>query len=167
MGQAQIKLFIDDQQSRHFGGETTVREVVALLLEGLEGEEGYLFLADSEEPLDPDAKLGEVGIDRQGHVHAGRCRRVEVTVEYAGQSHSHQFPPTAKVKTVRDWALSQHWQAPIDPTQHPKFGLFLAGDPNALPDARRIGTYTQKGSCAVTFELALRERPQGGEGDSP
>lgn len=155
----EIKLFIDDQAIRHFDQTTGLKEIVTTLLDG---DEGFLFLGDSEDPLDLSMKLGELGIEKHGHIHANRCRQVTVTVDYAGQSKSHKFPPTAKVKAVKNWAVKQDWQTPIDPAEQPKFALFLPdGDSDALPEARRIGTYLAKGKCDVTFELAYQERQQG------
>lgn len=153
-----IKLFIDDQEVRHFDHETKVRDIILLLLGH---EDGHLFLGDSEEPLALELALCELGIEKHGHVHASHCKRVEVTVEYAGQSHTHKFPPNIKVKAVKDWAVSQKWETAIDPAERPKFGLFLPDNDEPLPEARRIGTYVAKEKCEVTFELALRERQQG------
>ena len=155
----QIKLFIDDVEVRHFTPNTKVSEVVLLLLEG---DEGFLFLGDAEEPLALDIELCEIGIEKHGHVHAARCRHIEVTVDYGGKApHSHRFPPTATVKAVRDWAVAQDWHPAIDPAERPKFALFLPDQKDALSEARRIGTCVPKGECTVTLELALRERQQG------
>ena len=57
----QIKLFIDDVEVRHFTPNTKVSEVVLLLLEG---DEGFLFLGDAEEPLALDIELCEIGIEK-------------------------------------------------------------------------------------------------------
>ncbi|MEB3286893.1 MAG: hypothetical protein VKJ04_05265 [Vampirovibrionales bacterium] len=157
--QGQIKLFIDDKEVRHFDKETVLKEIAALLLDG---EEGFLFLDDSEEPLDLAITLDEVGIKKHGHIHANRCRQVDVTVEYAGQSKSRKFPPTAKVKVVKEWAVRQDWEPPIDPAERPKFALFLPEtDSEALSEASRIGIYLTKGKCSLTLELAYQERQQG------
>jgi len=157
--QETVQFFVDDEKVHHFGRETRVREVILVLLDG---DEGHLFLGDSEEPLELDIIIGDLGIEKHGHLHAARCRHLEVTVEYAAKSRKHRFSPSATVKAVRDWAVAENWEPSIDPAERPKFALFLPDDSkDALPGTRRIGTYAPKGDCNVTFELAIRERPQG------
>ena len=153
-----IKLFIDEREEKGFGPETTVREIVVLLLES---EDGHLFLDDSEEPLDHDKTLKELGIKGHSHIHASHCKRVEVGVEYAGKGPVEKtFPPTAKIKAVKDWAVALP-EFGIEAVERPKFGLFIPGDKNPLSEAARIGSLAHKGECKVILELALRERWQG------
>lgn len=153
-----IKLFINEQEEKGFGPETTVREVVVLLLES---EEGHLFLGDAEEPLDHHKKLHELGIKGHGHVHASHCKRVHVGVEYAGKGPvKKNFAPTARLKAVKDWAVALP-EFGIEAVERPKFGLFIPGDKNPLNEASRIGSLVHKGECKLVLELALRERWQG------
>ena len=150
-----IPLFIDDREERNFRADTKVEEVIRVLLEG---DAGHLFLGDSEEPLALDITISEIRSERYTHVHATHCLKIDVTVEYAGRSRAHSFPPTAKVKAVRDWAVTQF---AISPEERPKFGIFLPDETEPLSETRRIGTLIQKGTCHTVFELALRERWQG------
>jgi hypothetical protein len=154
-----IKLFINDIEEKGFGPKTTVREVLVVLLGD---EDGHLFLEDSEEPLGLEVMLVELDIRERGHVHATRCRHIHVTIDYAGKDPVEKtFAPTTRIKAVRDWAVALSEFA-IDPTERPKFGLFVPDEKEPLKDVVRIGSLTNKEcECKVTLELALRERWQG------
>lgn len=43
------------------------------------------WLEDVDEPLDLAAEVGKV-VGAQGHLHIGRCRKVEVTINFAGKT---------------------------------------------------------------------------------
>lgn len=153
-----IKLFVNDKEVHRFSAETKIRELASHLLGN---KEGFLFLADEEKPLDLDKTLAELGIDKQGHIHTATCRQVKVSVEYAGQSLQHQFPPTVQIKAIQHWAVGQKWNPPIDPAERSKFALFLPGDPDPLQEANRLANYVPATGCGVTLELAYRSRQQG------
>lgn len=154
-----IKLFINDEQVHQFSPDTKVSEVLTMVLDT---KNGFLFLGDVEDPLEPKKTLTEVGITKQGNVYTSLCQKVEVTVEYTSESKTHKFPPNVKLKAIQNWALEQNWNPAIDPSERPNFAFFApdSGD-EPLPEASRLAAYITKGTCTVTFELAYRGRQQG------
>lgn len=153
-----IRLFIDEREETGFGPETTVREVVVSLLDS---EDGHLFLEDSDEPLDHNKTLGELGIEQHAPVLACHCKHVHVVVDFAGKTPVEKsFSPPARVKAVKDWAVAVP-EFGIEPIERPRFGLFIPVEEKPLNEATRIGSLVHKGDCKVTLELALRERWQG------
>lgn len=153
-----IKILINDREEKELNGETKVRELLVLLLGD---EEGFIFLGDSEEPLELDVKLSELAIKGHGHVHAHRCKRANVSIDYAGKPPAErEFSAMTRVKAVREWAVSLR-EFQIDPPERPKMALFLPGEREPLKDTVRIGSLIQKGRCKLELELALRERWQG------
>jgi hypothetical protein len=154
-----LKLYVNDQHEHHFPRNTTIKEIIFVVLQE---EVGYLYIDGAEEPISLELTIGEVILEKHGHVHISTCKRVDVTVEYAGQSKQNDFPSNAKVKTVLEWAVGATWSpGTIVLTERPKFALYLPGIEKALAENNRVGTYIVAGSCKITFELALRERQQG------
>lgn len=157
--QQQIKLFINNADQRHFARETTVREVIAAVLDG---DEGFLFVGEADEPAGLDIIIAEIITEKHGRIHVSHCHRVTVKVEYSGQDRTEHVKPSTRIKTILERATAENWlPAPIDPMERPKFALFVPGSLEPLDDSRHIGTCLQKGDCAITLELSLRVRPQG------
>lgn len=157
MGNEQIKIYINEELEKSLGASTTVREVIVELLEG---DEGFLFLEESEEPLDVERTIGELGIQHHGHLHAHRCRHIEVTVEYAGKSAQQKFGPTVKIKAVRDWAVSVK-DFEIEGGERSKFALFEGDSDDPLKESSRLGSLVGRGHCEISLQLSLRDRHQG------
>jgi len=70
-----------------------------------DAEEVFLFLADGDEALEAERRLDECGVGHRHHVHAHRCRAVEVTVAFGGAQKSRPFAPSARAGKVKDWAV--------------------------------------------------------------
>lgn len=117
-----------------------------------------VWVEDTDEPMDPAAVIGEVGLVDRAHVHRSRCRRVTGTVRFNGETKEHSFAPGATVNRVFLWAVGQHgYDLPRD--QRAKHTLGVTGaDTEADRDAH-IGSLAT--NCAVSFDLAPKARYAG------
>ena len=83
-------------------GEATIAEELAL-------EEGEpVLLENQDEPLDTTQSFEPAGVDDRAHVFRGRRHPIEVSVEYNGETHEHQFGASTRVQRVFKWAVSEH-----------------------------------------------------------
>lgn len=133
-------------------GDTKLLELVVL-----EVEEAVYQVGDETE-LDVQLSVVELFGSGPGHVVRHRCRRIEVTVAYAGNETPVVAHPSTHLRTVRAEALralSIGDQAGAD------LVLRLPGDLDDLTLAAPLGSYVLPSTCAVTFDLVHLHRPQG------
>src|SRR5689334_16784608 len=82
------------------------KERVEQLLEGEEGDAAS-WIEDVEGEVDPGLTLEAAGVREHGHIHRGRCRRVEVVVRFNG-NYEHRFGPATTIRHVHKWAVGPH-----------------------------------------------------------
>src|SRR4051812_761999 len=66
--------------------------------------DALLFLEDEDDPLEDGARVKDRATAKGLKVHVHRCRHVEVTVSFNGETAEHRFPPSATVARVKRWA---------------------------------------------------------------
>lgn len=116
-----------------------------------------VFLEDAEDPLPPADLLTPHLASRFAPLQLAKRGKIEVTVEYQGQSRHRPFSPSVTLLTVIAWAISpaafnlegtsSDFQLKID-----------SGDP--LSSDLHLGQVA-KGARAVTFSLVFKQKPQG------
>jgi hypothetical protein len=146
----------------HEGGAAKLREIdngarVRDLLGG--NADAHAWLQDTDEPLDPERTLADVGIDDRKHVHISRCRRVEVSVRYGGESKNKAFSPAATINRVFDWATGAQGFN-LTPTEKAKHTLSICGATTQPDRADHVGSYADH-DCKACFDLAPKERFEG------
>ncbi len=140
--------------------ELVVTATVAALVVVREGDDvEMIWIEDAEEPLELDITLEAAGVGHRHHVHRGRCRRVDVRVRYNGDR-SHDFPPSATVRRVFEWATGPKGFN-LTPEEKAKHVLALPGADHALDRSVHIGSLVTRGSCDVVLDLAPKERFEG------
>ncbi|HAF08755.1 MAG TPA: hypothetical protein DCK98_01560 [Chloroflexi bacterium] len=153
---SQLEIYI------HEAGAPTLRQIdsgahVRDLLGGK--ADAHAWLQDAEDPLDPERTLAEAGIDDRKHVHVSRCRRVDVSVRYGGDTRSKEFSPAATINRVFDWATGTQGFS-LTATEKAKHTLSICGQ-NTQPDrADHVGSYADH-DCKACFDLAPKERFEG------
>lgn len=91
-------------------------------------------------------------------VHVGRCKKVSVTVRFMGPSESHAFPPSNRIKRVKDWAVKAFKVADAEAARH---GLYIPGSDQELSADVHIGALVEAGTCGVTLDLLPTDRIHG------
>lgn len=134
----------------------TVRELAEQLFKESGAE---VWLEDEDSALDGDLTLDQAGIKDRGHVHVSKCRRVEVTVRYAGESKVKSFAPSATVARVFQWATGKK-AFDLTPTERAKHTLGICGSVTQPDKSEHVGSIAEHG-CAVCFDLAPKERFEG------
>jgi hypothetical protein len=135
--------------------------IAAVSGESAECEAFELWREDEEDPLARSQTLEQTGIGDHQHVHRGRCRRIAVTVRYAGREPIEKpFGPAKTIKRIFDWATGEHG-FPLTPEQRAKHVLALPGADQYLAWTVHIGSIADPVTCSVTLELYPKERFEG------
>lgn len=90
-------------------------------------------------------------------VHVGRCKKVSVVVRYMGNPASHDFPPTTRVKRVKDWAVREFKIPEAEAARH---GLYLPGTEQELSGDVHVGALVCD-TCSLTLDLLPTDRING------
>lgn len=138
--------------------DCTVRELIAQAKTESDGDGLFLMLEDGERELQPDAMLQAVGIGHRHRVHCHRCRRIEVTVNFNGQSRSHSFSPAKTIGKIKHWADDQFHLKGVDATEH---ALQLCGTSTRPDEDLHLGSLVRSPHCEVCFDLVPKKRVEG------
>jgi len=134
--------------------EIVVHRLLTLeIFRGCRPEEIVVFEEDSEIELGLDYPIGK---HRHKHFHGHRCRRIAVTVSFNGEANTNSYPPSARLRTVIDWAKSVY---NIAPEQQCALREGPSSEPLDL-DAH-VGSFAAHDACSVKFYLAIIKGPQG------
>ncbi len=115
---------------------------------------GSLFLEDEDEPLSRDRRIDTPSL----FVHHSRCKRIEVTVRYAGRTFEHKFGPGTTLKTIKRRAEKK---LDIDATDAAELSLQIAGTNDRPDEATHVGSVSDPSTCSVVFDLVPSDRING------
>jgi hypothetical protein len=122
-----------------------------------DGEEAWL--QDGDAPLDPNRVVAET-IEERSHIHIGRCRQVEVAVNFNSDGKERDFRPGAPVERIFDRATSKDGfpMSDVDKAEHT---LQLCGTTDQPDSSDHVGSLVSDGSCEVCFDLVAKHRFEG------
>jgi hypothetical protein len=145
----------------------SLAEVLAGFAEHGAASEGVLiFLEDAHAPLDPATVVEELlplCTDEEViliplKLHVTRCRHVEVSVRFNGETAKRSFPPGATIGRVHHWAGRRKFGlSPRDAAEHV---LQIPGTHKRPDRDVHVGALTGK-TCSVEFDLVPRKRVEG------
>lgn len=124
---------------------------------GIPFEEIKIFDQDSEVELDLELLIDSKYPHHHTH-HAHKQKHIKVEVFYGGGEHKKEYPPTAKVETVREWAVKEFR---IDPSKAPKMELAKHGTKVELPRDARIGRFVPPKEDELKLDLIEGVKPNG------
>lgn len=125
---------------------------------GIAVEELLVFEEDGEGPLILDLLIEEGRGEITHHVH--RVRKIEVVVFYNGEEARKEFPPSARVQRVLDWAVKVE-KFHIDPPVAPEMELALHNTTTELPKRAHIGRYVKHPHHKLDLDLIRGVIPNG------
>jgi len=124
---------------------------------GIAGEL-LIFLEDSDEPIEEIIILRERCHPHGIKVHLHRCKHIEVSVRFNGETVHHQFAPAATVARVKHWAAEKFGMSKDDASEHV---LQITGTHDRPKPSTHIGTLAKCPHCKVSFDLVPDERVNG------
>ncbi|TCP78862.1 hypothetical protein C8J31_12016 [Rhizobium sp. PP-CC-2G-626] len=127
--------------------------------------DALLFLEDEDEPLDETTLVTDRASAKGLKVHVHRCRHVEVTATFNGETAERRFSPSATVARVKRWAAEKKFGMSED--EAGEHVLQIAGTHDRPAPGAHIGALTDGKVCALAFDLVPDERVNGSsEGDA-
>ena len=123
------------------------------------GEGSSVWIEDEEESLELEAVLIEV-VKERGHVHVSKkCKKIAVSVRYAGDTKLKEFAPGATIARVFKWATGKNG-FDLTPTERAKHTLGICHT-NTEPDkSEHVGSLAGP-DCTLCLDLAPKERFEG------
>ena len=119
--------------------------------------EALIFIEDGDEPLDETVMIETIVVGQSAKLHLHRCRRIKVTVAFAGTRKEHEFAPSATVARIKTWAADAFGLSPDDAGEHL---LQIAGTHDRPSPATHVGALAGS-ECKVAFDLVPDERVNG------
>lgn len=120
-------------------------------------DDAAAWLEDADEPLDTNARVVDA-VGDNGHLHLDRCRRVEVTFNFAGKDKTHAFTPGTTIGRVRQWAVGKEG-FDLPQKERPKHEVGICGAGVIADRNDHIGTLAT--NCTLCLDLAPKDRFQG------
>ncbi len=120
--------------------------------------ETLVFFGESEEPAHRDAHVRQCHAGHDGRVHLTKCRRVKVTVHYTHLTHTKEFPPGTRLKTVKDWAVAAFHVPAHDATEHV---LEVHGTKEHPNSSEPLSVLVHGHECGVVLDLVPDIRVEG------
>lgn len=121
-------------------------------------EESFIFLDDAEEHLHGDHNQPVHGLKRGCRIHVCRCRRITATVNYLDKTAEHTFPPGARLRAVKAWAVHKFGLDPKDATEHV---LQVCKSSDRPPNDTPLHRLVQGHYCETCFDLVPEKRVEG------
>lgn len=121
--------------------------------------DALLFLEDEDEPLNEAMLVKDHGTRKGLKVHVHRCRHVEVTVTFNGETVERSFSPSATVARVKRWAAENKFG--MSEEEAGEHVLQIAGTHDRPAPGTHIGALTDGKVCGLAFDLVPDERVNG------
>jgi hypothetical protein len=120
--------------------------------------EFLVFVDEAEEPIARDRPIASLGIKPGTRIHIGRCRQIEVTVNFQARSEKRRFAPGTKVQKVKAWAVEIFHLARTDAAEHV---LQICGSAKRPSGDTPLNLLVDGRTCAVCFDLVPEKRVEG------
>lgn len=117
-----------------------------------------IFVDESERHEREDRKAQIENVKRGCRIHVTRCRKIDVTVHFLNKTIERVFPPGARVRAVKQWAVREFKINPTDAGEHI---LQLCNSTKQPPTDTPLAELVQDRSCDVCFDLVPEKRVEG------
>jgi len=121
-------------------------------------DDAWLFVEDDDGDIDESKSVGAIATSAGVKVHLHRCRRVDVTVAFAGRTLEHKFAPGTTVARIKRWAAQELGMSKEDVGEHV---LQISGTHHRPTPSTHIGTLAKCPACRIAFDLVPDERVNG------
>jgi hypothetical protein len=153
-------------------GTSTVGELhAALAAAGVKLDaETFIFIDESKEHVGGEHHVPIPGLKHGCRIHVSRCQEIKTAVHYLDKTAEHPFPPGARVRAVKDWAVRKFELNPKDAAEHV---LQLCGSTDRpstdtplhqlVSGQRHHGDHENgdRHGCALCFDLVPDKRVEG------
>ncbi len=120
--------------------------------------ETFVFIDEAEEHLHGERHEPVHGLKHGARIHVCRCHRIKTTVHFLEKSAEHLFPPGARVRAVKAWAVHHFGMDPKDAAEHV---LQICNSSDRPPTDTPLHQLVQGHHCMVCFDLVPEKRVEG------
>ncbi len=120
--------------------------------------ETFIFVDEAEEHEHKERHEPLRHVRHGSRVHVGRCKRIATTVNFLDKSEAREFPPGARVRAVKEWAVHTFDLNPKDAAEHV---LQLCNSPDRPTTDTPLHQLVHGHHCALCFDLVPEKRVEG------
>lgn len=119
----------------------------------------FVWIEDSEQPLDPAAALDASGLGERGHVHVSSCETVTVEIRYGGDDRRHEVSPAITAGVLLERATGPGGFGMTD-SERARHSMTLRGSDTEIDWAGHVGSFAGE-DCVLRIDILPKERFQG------
>lgn len=119
--------------------------------------EALLFIDEAEDHLGGDRNAAVPGLKHGCRVHVSRCNRIKTVAHYLEKTAERDFPPGARVRAVKNWAVHQFELNPKDAAEHVLQLCKSSDRPSSDTPLHQLVSH----GCGVCFDLVPDKRVEG------
>lgn len=118
----------------------------------------FVFLEEGDEPLKGERHKQLGGLKKGCRLHVSHCARIKTTVHFLDKTIDAVFPPGAKVRTVKAWAVKEFLLDSTDAAEHV---LRICNSTKEPPTDTPLNELVDGRVCSVCFDLVPQKRVEG------
>jgi hypothetical protein len=116
-----------------------------------------VFAEGREDSLDDKHPLTAQGVSNKQRLCLHRCKKIHVTVDFAGDSKQHPFSPATTIAEVKAWFVDKIGMSAADATEHV---LQISGTKERPSPDTMIGSLKSV-DCRIELSLVPLKRVEG------
>jgi hypothetical protein len=116
-----------------------------------------VFAEGGADSLDDKQPLTAQGVSNKQRLCLHRCKKIHVTVDFAGDSKQHPFPPAVTIAEVKAWFVDKIGMSAADATEHV---LQISGTKERPSPDTMIGSLKSV-DCRIEVSLVPLKRVEG------
>ena len=120
--------------------------------------ETFIFIDEAEEHVKGERHEPVHGLKHGCRIHVGRCHRIAVTVHFLEKTEENKFPPGARVRAVKAWAVHKFEMSPKDAAEHVLQICKSTARPSSDTPLHQI---VHGHDCTICFDLVPEKRIEG------
>lgn len=122
------------------------------------GADTFIYVDEAEESAASDRCEPVHGLKRGCRLHVCRCRRVTTTANFMEQTAERAFPPGARVRVVKEWAVLRFHLDPRDAAEHV---IQVCGTTERPASDTPLIQLVERRCCTLCFDLVPEKRVEG------
>lgn len=124
------------------------------------GPGAFVWIEDSEQPLDPAAPLDAAGVTERCHVHVSPCETIAVEIRYGGETRRHEASPALTAGVLLERATLGDGGFGMTDSERARHAMTLRGSDEEIDWAGHVGSFAGE-DCVLRIDLLPKERSQG------
>lgn len=120
--------------------------------------ETLIFIDEAEEHTKGERHEPLHGLKHGGRIHVTRCKSIKTIVHFLDKTEEHEFPPGARVRTVKAHAVHEFHMPPKDAAEHV---LQLCKSTERPSSDTPLHQLVQGHNCDLCFDLVPEKRVEG------